>query len=366
MEQDYLLSSAIGIQPDTSPFALPTGETATFTGPMHAASQIVPPFLLGLTAEEESFTPPMQSSDSSSSLFPGSPSHVLSPGAWLEDIPHILTEPESIDEVIEKSQDESVEGEESPQDDEQASTSAAATAEVAVRSVPSPYLHQPDMHPFIRLPAVPTGLFVEPVDPLVLDPEATTSFVSRGLLGLMRELLAKPMLTPTDARALMETSAYLVSFAEARLKKDLFEPHTAHLIRHAGLFFMVVDAVVCAYRVVGLQPATFRWWNKFIESFPGQLDIRKPRKSSRKSIAFNYKLIKGIAEALEVYKTGARPPGELVLKLKRMLLCTPHSQAYFRAARWDPWREDDKKYRESHVESSDESTEEDDEADESE
>ncbi|KAL8440889.1 hypothetical protein Emag_007646 [Eimeria magna] len=367
MKQDYPVTSGTGMPPSASPSTLPTfqpavnlnGETASVAGPVHGASQAAPSRVSRPAAEDEDFAPPVASGDLSSSAFVASGSSsqlrpLLSPEAWLESIPHILTEYE-----MRRPHGGAVEGKESSEADKQPSTSGAAREELAVKSATSTDQQQIHLHPFVRLPAVRPGISVTPIDPQDILTCPGAPRLSTGLLGLMRGLFAKPELDASDARALILTAGYLVKFVQRRLTLELTNPHNAHVIRHVGLFFMVADAVVAAYHAVGFQPASFSWWSTFTEAFPTSHQVRSPSKYSRKSTHFNFKLLKGLIGALNIYKTGSRPPVQTVLQLKRMLLCSTYSLAYFKARRWNPWREDNKSFQTSLVESSDESTDED-------
>ncbi|KAL8272817.1 hypothetical protein Esti_003256 [Eimeria stiedai] len=327
-------------------------ETAGVVTSMHETQQNAGSHPLGPAAGDEGFSPLPISSYLSPSASSGSgsftPSFVsLSPEAWLEGIPAILAG------------DLGPQVEQAPPDDEQPSTSAAAGAELVATSAPSTDQQPaPPLHPFIRLPAAPRGLSLRRVNPKVAIHFPYKYSSSSQLLGLMRTLLSKPELTLEDAHLLLHTAESMVDFARNHLRPNA-PVGIADALRQVGFFFMLADAVVSAIEVLNQHPASFHWWKPFVSSFPQKYSVKRPRRAWREMTYSNLRLLRRLAAALEIYKTGIRPHRREIVRLKRRLLCSPNSVAYFKSARWDPWRKDDEDFATSQVESSDDSGEED-------
>ncbi|KAL8440890.1 hypothetical protein Emag_007647 [Eimeria magna] len=315
-------------------------ETAMMAGSMHEAIQTAVSHFVGPAAENQVVAPSVASSEWSPSAFAegysSTPSSdLLSSGAWLPDIPPLMAR-----EVRPQG---ALMMEQAPQEDGQPSTSAAARANHVARSPPS--VDKPSflLHPFIRLPTAPRGLSLRPMDPDLPTINFYRHLTSAQLLGTLRELFSKRKLTFRDANELLDTTESLVRFARSHLR-PVSTARIAHIVRHVGIFFMVADAVVSAAEILRQELISYPWWKSFIASFPTHYSVKKPPKDVKEIAHVNYSMLKRLIASLEIYKAGLRPAAQEVLSLKRELLCSPTSLTYFRASRWDPWREDDKKF----------------------
>ncbi|KAL8443908.1 hypothetical protein Emed_006503 [Eimeria media] len=202
-------------------------------------------------------------------------------------------------------------------------------------------------HPFIRLPLVSPVLALPNFEPMLGRP-ILASYASTEMLLTIRYLFTKESLTAADAELLAASVRSLVRFACFRLGRHVSTKKQSHLIRHLGLSFLVLDAVVCSLTLLGVDMSSAAWWDEFILSFPTNYTASKPWRDNSEKAWHNYKLVKALLTALEIYKTGVRPRAQDVLRLKRMLLCSQHAVSHFKGSRWNRWRLDDKEFREAH------------------
>ncbi|CDJ29803.1 LOW QUALITY PROTEIN: uncharacterized protein EMH_0052840 [Eimeria mitis] len=174
-------------------------------------------------------------------------------------------------------------------------------------------------HPFVRLPRrtveiVPSALLV--------DMKSAMGAPGRRhplpLLLKAHELLSRRYLTPAQLPELV----------------DIAEGIVGHIMHYQS--YDVTNLPTCrAAERMGL-------WKRFADS----ISHAAPPLSSRGNYPglplFNSHLTENLSHAIQVLKTGARPEPVELLRLKRMLFCSPLSPTRLRASVFDPWREDDK------------------------
>ncbi|KAL8439015.1 hypothetical protein Efla_002424 [Eimeria flavescens] len=259
----------------------------------------------------------------------------LSAGSWLDFIPDIMLEwPWLQGEATASGFQEMLE------DYEQPSTSAEPTGETlteaevaqatggiggaAEATDASPLIPKElgnlSMHPFIRLPIVPLEAIVRDFDPHRFQP----MFGRAGqqmLLCRIRERLLKPELDAAEFQQLILLTEKLL---------------------------------------LGPRMAASRWWDQFVNSLPTDYTPTRPRADATIMTKTNHKLVWRLLAAIKTFKTGVRPDLKEVLKVKRMLLCSPYSILHFKGHRFDPWRKDDADFRQAQGEVSADSADEED------
>ncbi|KAL8443907.1 hypothetical protein Emed_006502 [Eimeria media] len=322
--------------------------TVGMEGPTYKTPQIVDSHFLSPAEGSQVVAPSVPSFEGSLST---APVDALSPFAWLMNIPPLLAgevKPNEMHEMDEGKQEE----------EQQPSTSAAASAEFVEENYQSPEPTDMRVHPFIRLPTAPRGLPLRQMNPDDPPPRAYQRVTSTELLAVLRELFAKSKLTPEDVEVLLDATEALVRFTRSHIR-PISTSRMAHVLRHVGIIFMSADAIASTAEILGLNLPSNWWWSSFIESFPQKDIVKEPRKDVKEAAHVNYALLKRLFAALDIYKTGVRPPVKEVLSLKRKLLCSQTTLTYFRTSRWNPWRIDDEEFEARELETTDDSEEED-------
>ncbi|KAL8272813.1 hypothetical protein Esti_003252 [Eimeria stiedai] len=299
----------------------------------------------------------------------GTASTIVSSGAndWLDQIPSLLFSVDAndwLDQIPLLVPDSTVSEEAVGSLDTLAantikpSTSAGAGTD-AVKTTPSDVYTRLCLHPFVRLPFVPQSAvrrefnLVSPTTPHLKGSPAK-------MLKVMRDLFAKSVLNERDVDSLMCTVEMLVRYATVHLQTRTWRGDPAIIARQAGVSFLILDSVVCAFQVLGPTMKARKWWNSFAEGFCTEQRFPKLARGHRPTLTHNQKLARRLLAAIAIYKTGARPDLMEVITLKRMLLCSPLSPPYFKGSPWDVWRRDDDAFTASHVsalDSPDEDTE---------
>ncbi|KAL8439017.1 hypothetical protein Efla_002426 [Eimeria flavescens] len=215
------------------------------------------------------------------------------------------------------------------------------------------------MHPFIRLPIVPPEAIPRDFNPQWFKP----MFGRTGqqmLLCRIRERLLKPELDAAEVQQLMLETEKLVRIAAARARIGASPKGPWHRIRYLGTIFLILDVVVSVRELLGPRMAASRWWDQFVNSLPTDYQPTKARPDAKIMTKINHKLVALLLAGIKTFKTGVRPDLKEVLKVKRMLLCSPYSIKYFKEHQFDPWRKDDEEFRQAQGEVSDDSTDEED------
>ncbi|KAL8440886.1 hypothetical protein Emag_007643 [Eimeria magna] len=262
----------------------------------------------------------------------------LGPDAWLDQIPVLAPGGKVAGEAAESVDELPASTAELP---------ASAGAETGPEKAPTSNIHHNlCLHPFVRLPFVPQNAVRRE---LRLVGVATIPHLKGSLVKMLlvvRNLFAKSVLGIKDVELLMGTAEMLMRYATVKLQPRRWPDNAAEIARQAGILFMVLDTLICACQVLGPKAKATRWWNIFAEGFCTESLLREPLDFTSNS-TYNHKLARRLLAAIDIYKTGARPDFREVIALKRMLLCSPFSPAYFKGSRWAAWRLDDETFRAS-------------------
>ncbi|CDJ51473.1 hypothetical protein EBH_0000750 [Eimeria brunetti] len=199
------------------------------------------------------------------------------------------------------------------------------------------------LHPFVRLPKVnPQDVrscfrleYAKTERVSMLSP--MESFIQ------MRRLFAKPSLTADEVETLMFEAECLVSYAKTRLAKPFRRRTSSYLFQKLATLFMFFDYLVCTIETVGDKMLANIWWDEFASSFNTDFNLPKLAKTRRTRLL--NKLVNRLSEALSVYKRGRRPPFEVVIELKRLIL----TQSAYKGSQimhplWSLWLQDDKEF----------------------
>ncbi|KAL8440885.1 hypothetical protein Emag_007642 [Eimeria magna] len=206
----------------------------------------------------------------------------------------------------------------------------------------------PEEHPFFRLPKIL---------PRAIRRKFRLTEVYRGgfsgtscfqMLQKMRELFLKPVLGPEDVEELLRASESLVLYTRGHVVRERLTRLTPiRIIRQLGLHFMILDSLVCARQLLGPDMVPEQWWDALAGVFSTDYVVQ-PYEKAKEATKHNYSLIAGLRAAVELLKTGVRPSAAEIVKLKKMLFCSPYSAARFKDSQWNCWRQDAEMYARTH------------------
>lgn len=197
------------------------------------------------------------------------------------------------------------------------------------------------VHPFIRLPPLDAGVVPrEWVSPCHFVARRV-GFPRQVLMNRIRELLLEPSLNAAALERLMMSTEQLAVFARSGLYRDTSARHPTDAVRSWGRRFMVLNLLHSSFRAVGRPPPL--WWQEVANAVVGNCDFSLATREAGQS--FTLTLAQMLAAALLQYQHGGAPTDEEALQIKRMLLCEPMSSSVFRGAEWEPWRDDDDRWR---------------------
>ncbi|CDJ32514.1 uncharacterized protein EMH_0044900 [Eimeria mitis] len=260
----------------------------------------------------------------SSSQLPLDTAQALEPQAWLEDIPYITSGqhqhgrmPFAPPTIVEFG-------------DLQASTS------YGMWKLPQDIRK----HPYVRLPALAKDVVVKHVDVDNLFNPMRMKEQFHPPLVKLRKLFSKDVLSQDDADAVVRAIEELVGSAWYQARKS-FRRRPVHAAETCGQHFLIFDALVSAFELLGDSMELPLWWGRFVAAFDGDPSARLPPVSDHAG-GVRRRMIRRIQNALDIYKTGRRPLLQEVIALKKLLFCSSATPGSFNDKQWDPWREDGK------------------------
>ncbi|KAL8436646.1 hypothetical protein ACSSS7_001576 [Eimeria intestinalis] len=196
-------------------------------------------------------------------------------------------------------------------------------------------------HPFSRVPYVqPSDQAKRRFNPRRALYEGLPSHYVPGGLFRLRALLTRQSLGGGDldqVAALLEEVVGYVYFRETRSCED---NHPSVAVRNLGRRLVLLDIIVAALQVLG-EPLPAPWWVDFVDGIPivTRQSIRQPDRNSVENQ--NLSMLEKITAALQILKTGVRPPKKDLVDIKKFLFTSPHGPYCFKKPRWDGWRADD-------------------------
>ncbi|KAL8450648.1 hypothetical protein Emed_002399 [Eimeria media] len=274
----------------------------------------------------------------------------LNPDAFLEQIPPL--EEESKEEGT-------VPGESSVlpenEDQEQPSTSCVLAGQPSSTRSSSLQQSALERHPFYRLPDI---------EPSAMRQLGLVKIYCRGFNGAsffkmvlrMRELFLLPNLGTEEAQELRGAAEALVWYLRNHPSKGAGSvTSSAQAVRYLGQYFMMLDCLLSARQLFGPEMISDESWQALTETIDTDLSFPEPFALAGPRKCHNYALVSRLVPAMKLMKTGVRPSAKDVVFIKRMLLCSKYLDIHFRQPRWDPWRQDDAQFTQTHEDSSDDS-----------
>ncbi|CDJ49577.1 hypothetical protein EBH_0027260 [Eimeria brunetti] len=220
---------------------------------------------------------------------------------------------------------------------------AAATEEAAAPPQGQP---RPDLrsHPFFRLPSVSADASVRPLQMKKWELlRRRTLSETNALLAIKNILKKQQPLTSNDLLSLMENLELLVEHI-IHLKPETVDMLSPKFITEKqSIALLLTDAMYCAAEVLGDKARKGEWWKHAVNAIPV---YRHPKINAATRGAAQRNLIIGqlLQSALQFYRKGKRPPAQLLVPLKQIILCTP-SLPTLRRGPWARFEADDDEWR---------------------
>ncbi|CDJ58307.1 hypothetical protein EMWEY_00014970 [Eimeria maxima] len=246
-----------------------------------------------------------------------------------------------------------------PRDNDSTQAAGAAEAEAAAGSTTPTYVSSLEVtelasvpassrparieHPFVRLPK----MLDNAAAPLVDLGRAVATRPGRRdvgrLLQAAHDLLVLPYLGGRHLNDLVHVVEELIENAVNHQRQDVSRLKTSRAVERLATRFLLMDAVVSAFLVLGQQVNSGHWkilTEAISHASPpvSKFGLRVGRQS------FNSYLCQKLSKAIVTLKTGARPHPVDLLDIKRMLFCSPLSPQRFKTPEFDSWRKDDGRF----------------------
>ncbi|CDJ36568.1 uncharacterized protein EMH_0090650 [Eimeria mitis] len=192
-------------------------------------------------------------------------------------------------------------------------------------------------HPFVSLPqrlVSPT-----PASCRVDLRRAVTAYPGRRdvvtLLQMAYDLLSRRALCLDELKELALVAGALVEHGMNHQSVDLTHHQASRALERLGLRFLLMDAVVSTFIVLGQDPEPGDW-----KLFTDTISHAAPTGYFGESrVTAAYTLARELSAAIKTLKGGKRPAPADLFHLKRMLFCSPSSPARFRRPDFDRWRQ---------------------------
>ena len=200
-------------------------------------------------------------------------------------------------------------------------------------------------HPFFRLPSSAPGASVRGIIRTPWPMNRRRSLGQARALWKISRVLKKPVVDSGDLERLMQNLELLVDYATHCAKENLDALQTRYVAEKLGFAFLLMDGIYAASEVLGANARRSEWWQQAIDTLPvytnapdlASLPFAAQQKAS---------LALFLVRALGYYRCGSRPPPQLLVALKQILLCTS-AVPQFRKGLWARFMADDIEWQQS-------------------
>ncbi|KAL8426062.1 hypothetical protein Efla_001980 [Eimeria flavescens] len=188
----------------------------------------------------------------------------------------------------------------------------------------------PSKHPFVRFPKLMKGVICRKFSSLDMKYSANVTRQHSASLRRLRLLLLRSELNKHEAEELVRCSEELVRHAYSAMSTNLTGLKPVVAAERLGRRFLILHALSAASQAVGQQWQKEPWWKELAARMPTEYSHLNKR------VLLTHKyylaLLKDLSAAMTVLKQDGLLPDDVVIDLKRRLLCSEHSPPRFKTA----------------------------------
>ncbi|CDI73969.1 hypothetical protein, conserved [Eimeria praecox] len=155
--------------------------------------------------------------------------------------------------------------------------------------------------------------------------------------------LKMDVLDACHADLLMACLEELVAFAMHNVKRTLTAVRPVFRVERLALYLLIADSLYATSKTLGDSAQRHTWWNGIMAELPANIVLGSdpnPRQTSRDILALGEK----IKDGLETFRSGIRPLPEVLVPLKREILCSGLLRRFQRGA-WSYFRLHDDEWK---------------------
>lgn len=184
---------------------------------------------------------------------------------------------------------------------------------------------------------------------------ADSAYPFQPLLNI-RTILKKAVMSTRDVDILKSAVENIAAYVFHHMQASVEGRTPSRAVRRLAHTLLMLDAMFAACEAVGPKAHRERWWPTLMQKIETRFSASSSSlvtfaafsdaaSDAAKTALLNNELAKNINLAINTYKAGVRPPADVLVPLKRQIFCG--SIAAFMIARWEPWRQDDRDWRDS-------------------
>ncbi|KAL8437698.1 hypothetical protein ACSSS7_000723 [Eimeria intestinalis] len=194
-------------------------------------------------------------------------------------------------------------------------------------------------HPYVRIPSKLPGVVPRPLNAdIIFDRQGMQRHIF--LLREVREILVnKPVLLREDAHYLVTLVEELANHMYHQMSTEITKVPPYKATYMLGRRFLLYDAIYSASIALEVNWPRQLWWKTLAEKVPTDVCVDE---YGRHAHQYYVELLEDMVEALRLFKSGLRPPEEMIISIKRRLFGRDCTLYFFKYKCWDDWREDDK------------------------
>ncbi|KAL8435453.1 hypothetical protein Efla_004177 [Eimeria flavescens] len=193
------------------------------------------------------------------------------------------------------------------------------------------------LHPFYRLPRVPSNVLLNPTD-FTYYFKSVPCYALPVVLTKIFKILIKEKLTARDMQELFQTVPDLMAYIGRYCNKPLQPLKAAHIFGPLASRFLAAYYLLSACQVLGPVMSLHQWWQPYMTTAladPAQWSLSKggiPRSGRRVA------LVDILVRGMESLRQKQRPSPELVINALKGILSGEISAVAFRSPEWEEWR----------------------------
>ncbi|KAL8442909.1 hypothetical protein Emag_006194 [Eimeria magna] len=206
---------------------------------------------------------------------------------------------------------------------------------------------EPLIHPFVRLPTVHQASIPRTFNPDAPLYPAHKNLRLPSLLMAVHELYTLSTLTTRQVEELLNTLESIVYFSRKSVHFRFQKLFACSVASKVAFYVLTLDALVAGREILGGYMRFDLWFKDFARLFEVDFQYQATKLKFTLQATFYWKMIVRLRAAMKTYKKGVRPPANDIILYKRMIFCSSMSPPCFLKSDYEPWRHDDRTYREA-------------------